>query len=210
MLFLDLPTQSHGGNAYPSFFYLDANLNSGKAIRQEFKKDGYALIGLAHMDDIAGKRRRDFLPPASDSPAGDFARADQFYDFLIMELIPYLADQYQITMERSTFIGHSFGGIFGMYCMYQEDQPFADYLLLSPSIWANRKSIYRSMNGVPPPHQIYVGGWERFNGIRQDCRKYVAFVESEFGSDIVQMKTTGLKGHSSHLKRSLRRYRSSL
>ena len=63
----------------------------------------------------------------------------EFLDFIADNLMPYLSDVYKVDCSRSCLFGHSQGGIFTHYALFNSDlyenQPFAEYIIGSPAFW---------------------------------------------------------------------------
>jgi len=63
--------------------------------------------------------------------------ADLFLDFITDNLAPYLGELYNIDYSRSALMGHSLGGFFMHYAVFNSDkyenQPFQYYVMASPS-----------------------------------------------------------------------------
>ena len=53
--------------------------------------------------------------------------------------MPYLGENYNIDYENSTLYGHSDGGVFTHYALFNSDryenQPFGRYIIGSPAFW---------------------------------------------------------------------------
>ena len=65
---------------------------------------------------------------------------DKFLDFITDNLMPYLGEIYLIDNENSTLFGHSLGGVFSHYALFNSDryenQPFGNYIVGSPAFWS--------------------------------------------------------------------------
>jgi len=63
----------------------------------------------------------------------------QFLDFITDDLMKTISLNYKVDASRSVFFGHSFGGLFSHYALCNSDkyeyQPFANYIIGSPSFW---------------------------------------------------------------------------
>jgi predicted alpha/beta superfamily hydrolase len=160
-LYIDLPPAYQPNQPdYSVAFYMDANLKMGKEIRRQIQLPENAknlkhviFVGVGHIGSYRKLRRRDFIPPvlknkkieASHDP--DFGHADLFYQFLSVELIPYIQQHYP-NNGRYSLIGHSFSGLFAFYCMYQPNPIFKNYVALSPSLWANYNNLFDYENNL--------------------------------------------------------------
>ena len=65
---------------------------------------------------------------------------DKFLDFITDNLMPYIGEKYAIDYENSTLFGHSLGGVFTHYALFNSDrydnQPFGKYIIGSPAFWS--------------------------------------------------------------------------
>jgi len=66
-------------------------------------------------------------------------KSDLFLDFITDNLAPYLGELYNIDYKRSALMGHSFGGLFMYYAVFNHDKykndPFHYYVMASPSFF---------------------------------------------------------------------------
>jgi predicted alpha/beta superfamily hydrolase len=64
-------------------------------------------------------------------------KSDLFLNFITNNLVPYLGELYNIDYKRSALMGHSLGGLFVYYAVFNHDeyknQPFNYYVMASPS-----------------------------------------------------------------------------
>ncbi|HOA00443.1 alpha/beta hydrolase-fold protein [Ruminococcus sp.] len=64
----------------------------------------------------------------------------EFLDFITDDLMKTISLNYKVDASRSVFFGHSFGGAFSHYALCNSDnyeyQPFANYIIGSPSFYA--------------------------------------------------------------------------
>jgi enterochelin esterase-like enzyme len=87
------------------------------------------VVGISYPDsyDVTNIRKRDFL-----------YGAENFLDFILSELLPFLYSNYRLTDER-TLWGSSFGGYFVMYTLFQFPQKtkdvFQHYIVASPAVY---------------------------------------------------------------------------
>lgn len=85
------------------------------------------VVGVANM-----QWGRD-LTPIPVKGRSESGGADAFHAFITQDLFKVIDDRYR-TSDRRIFMGHSFGGLFGIHCFMKNPDDFDDYLLLSPSI----------------------------------------------------------------------------
>jgi ferri-bacillibactin esterase len=116
---------------------------------------GYPVAGFRAAQRL---RSRDLTPTARDElhdgdgsplPSGGAA---SFLRFVVDELQPAVARRYPIG-DDTTFVGHSFGGLFGAYALLERPATFDRYLLASPSIWWDDRVILgRTRRAMPSGH----------------------------------------------------------
>ncbi|MEL6561591.1 MAG: alpha/beta hydrolase-fold protein [Bacteroidota bacterium] len=153
-IYIDLPPNYSSETTYSIAFYMDANLKMGKEIRRQIRLDenrenlkNVIFVGVGHIGDYRKLRRRDFIPPVYENgeatPSQDeyFGHADDFYKFLVFELVPYINQNYTDN-GRYTFIGHSFSGLFAFYCLMKSEIIFVNHVALSPSLWVNYDNFF--------------------------------------------------------------------
>ena len=67
-------------------------------------------------------------------------KSEGFLDFITDDLMPYLGNKYRIDFSTSTLYGHSLGGTFAHYALFNSDkyenQPFHNYIIGSPAFWS--------------------------------------------------------------------------
>ncbi|WP_258403987.1 alpha/beta hydrolase [Moraxella ovis] len=64
------------------------------------------------------------------------------------ELAPMLDKKFGINPNHRTLMGHSYGGLFGLYVLFSRSKSFDHYAIASPSIWWNDKSILAHRSGL--------------------------------------------------------------
>jgi predicted alpha/beta superfamily hydrolase len=104
------------------------------------------------------QRARDFTPSPSRAFAGS-GGAEAFRRFLRAEVLPR-ARAHAPTIERTTYFGHSLGGLFGTVDLVAADPVFDRHVISSPSLWWRRHAL------LAEPHPVTRG--EAFFGIGAD------------------------------------------
>ena len=149
---------------YPVLYVLDAETNFGGVsyIVQRLIKDQLIpeilLIGIAYdVDydrfyrmrslDLTPTEVTTFRPGGIHHPSGG---AEPFSRFIQAELIPHVDRTYRTQVSERALYGHSFGGLFGTYVLLHHPEMFNRYLLLSPSLWWDRKTLYGDLDRLPP------------------------------------------------------------
>jgi predicted alpha/beta superfamily hydrolase len=99
------------------------------------------VVGIEGVD-----RRHDLTSPTfapSDLKAAPSAGgADQYRDFLVEELRPWVNSMFR-TNARSALIGESLAGLFVLETLLTAPGSFDDYIAISPSLWWNNGSAGR-------------------------------------------------------------------
>jgi predicted alpha/beta superfamily hydrolase len=83
-------------------------------------------------------RIRDFTPTKGRLP--QTGNAANFLKFIKQDLIPFIDSTYRTTKDR-TLMGHSAGGLFGVYALFQEPELFSRYILASPELMHDVPSL---------------------------------------------------------------------
>ena len=93
------------------------------------------LVGIVHAD-----RGSELAPPGLqvDDPAGGASERrwpdDRFLQFMKQELFPFIEARYR-TLPSRIYVGHSRGGVYGLYCLLREPQMFNAQIAIDPSLW---------------------------------------------------------------------------
>jgi uncharacterized protein len=194
-IYVTLPANYDTAKTCSIVYYLDASINSGNHLRKLIASQPDSLTknmifaGIGHRGNFHEKRRRDFIPPemheGSTSPGNDknYGQADRFYTFLITKVIPSIESKYRVNAQR-TLAGHSFGGLFGFYCLFKKDRQFQKFIAMSPSLWVNNYNILEyeaayaaDESALPVFLYLSAGGRENLNYILQGNRKMKALLE---------------------------------
>ena len=157
-LYISLPKQyAFNNKSYPIIYLLDADYSFAltKQISEHLSDrkriNDSIIIGIAYANpnEYKKNRTRDYTP--SHVHSGGYGPeyqkysggAESFYRFLSTELIPYLHQTYRIN-PNSTFIGHSYGGLFGTYLLLYHPGLFNHYIIVSPSLWYDNQLILKA------------------------------------------------------------------
>jgi len=68
--------------------------------------------------------------------------APEFLDFIQNELKPFINGKYNSIPEESGYFGHSLGGLFGLYVLFNKPESFNRYVLGSPAMWWDNEIIF--------------------------------------------------------------------
>jgi len=140
--------------------------------------EDFVLVGLVTDPALTTgeSRARDYTPtdprrnPAHDPADYDFpayGEAEAYRDYVESRVFPLIAKHYNVDATRRTYIGHSYGGLFGAYVLLTKPEMFCNYILGSPSLWFDGKAIFRieeagAARGTGPRADVFMltGGYE--------------------------------------------------
>jgi predicted alpha/beta superfamily hydrolase len=146
---------ARSGKAYPVVYLTDGNTlfplvrSVLEALSADWEVPRVILIGIGYDTDSPRRflrcRERDLLP--TDASAGDASRrqaftrtgirrgqAGPFLRFIREELKPFVNANYRTEPVESTYMGISYGGLFGLYVLFHHPDTFSRYVIGSPAI----------------------------------------------------------------------------
>jgi predicted alpha/beta superfamily hydrolase len=93
-------------------------------------KTNVLVVGIGYGKD----RSIDYTPTKMSSVTGG---APKFLHFIETQLVPYMEQLYRADTARSNriILGHSYGGLFGVYAFSVHNYLFGNFIILSPSLW---------------------------------------------------------------------------
>jgi predicted alpha/beta superfamily hydrolase len=218
-IYISTPEGSDSQTNYSEvLYYTDANLKSGKKLRELLKKDSVSrskkilFIGIGHIGNYHQLRRRDFILPFIQNGdtiprSADYGQVTRFYQFLELELIPSIESKYHSAGKR-TILGHSLGGLFAVYCLFSNKGLFDRYFALSPALWIDKYQIY-SFNhlGEKPVINshlfLFAGSKEDFNHILKGVKEMYSFLKSKNYPGLSCMYHIYGGTHNGYISRSL-------
>ena len=103
------------------------------------------------LDALMGRRMNELVPsldpaetarrPPAAAAAGPYAGADDLLEILHTEVPTLVQEVVPIDRADSTLFGHSLGGLFALHALFSHPDHFRTYLILSPSIWWDNRSV---------------------------------------------------------------------
>ncbi len=132
-----LPPEYDNNKEYPVILLTDGIWRFGNTPEmRKVMEDGNAapviLVSIWYSYDV-------------EDPSGSLRYNDlvknrgKLLDFVTDNLMPYLGENYKIDYSNSTLYGHSDGGVFTHYALFNSDlyenQPFGNYIIGSPAFW---------------------------------------------------------------------------
>ena len=153
-LFVKLPpgyqAAENASNRYPVIYINDPYycwVTAVGVVQVPFYKGGYEkaiLVGLSYAKGEGGvpSRTRDMTPSKDNSWRLETGGARDYLTLFKDEIIPFVEKTYRADSDRRILIGHSFGGLFGVYALIEEPGLFHDYVLTSPSLWFDNQVMF--------------------------------------------------------------------
>ena len=84
------------------------------------------------------------------TPSGD---AGNFLAFLRDELIPMIEADYRADPSRRILVGHSYGGLFGLFALLEAPGLFEKLILGSPTLGYGDRNLFRREEAFAPEHK---------------------------------------------------------
>lgn len=152
-LFIAKPKQSQVSQAV--LYMVDGNAQFPLAVNHvDVSKPLPLIVGIGYVSDLAyavAERTRDYTVPAEGEEFVKGGGAKDFLRFVATEVKPYVEEHYLFDKKKQFFFGHSFGGLFGLYVLFNKSQLFQYYTIASPSLWWGNGAI------IPERHQWIEG-----------------------------------------------------
>lgn len=156
-----LPPDYDENKTYPVFFLTDGIWRFGNCPElRKCMENGEAapviLVSLYYSYDVTD--------PDQEMRYEDLViNRSELLDFITDNLMPYLCENYNIDCGNSTLYGHSDGGVFTHYALFNSDQyenqPFGHYIIGSPALWGLKH--YNEYEGIS--NDIYMNDYNYFD-----------------------------------------------
>jgi len=161
-LFVGLPSSyAASDKVYPVLYVLDANdafvmlTEIARLLNKQGMMPELIIIGIGYnvnrSYDWQGLRIRDYTPtylnPGAEIPGGvsfpTSGKAETFLRIIREEIKPFIGEHYRVDPFDAAILGHSAGGLFGLYTLFHQPDTFNRYILGSPAIWWDNAVTYR-------------------------------------------------------------------
>lgn len=130
------------------FYTLDGNAHFPLAINAVNPQKPLPLIvSIGYVSEkayVIEERTRDYTFPVQGEAFKHGGGAASFLRFITDEVKPYIAQNYSINPQKQAFFGHSFGGLFGLYLLFNQPNLFQYYTIASPSLWWGKGEFFPS------------------------------------------------------------------
>jgi predicted alpha/beta superfamily hydrolase len=168
-LIITLPINYNDDKTYKVLYYLDGWWLS-ELIKGSYRinyltneMEEVILVGLSIKGDEEAwnkQRNKDYTPSIYDKEKMKISMksgtveleeettggAEEFIRFMKRVIFDKIESTYNIDKETRGILGHSFGGLFGYYCLINHTEIFKNYILISPSIWWNKSEFLTTEN----------------------------------------------------------------
>ena len=111
------------------------------------------------IDNAGRERIREYMPHRSMSPLIMRVRGRYYPNFLMKEVMPFMARTYRIAAgpENTGLGGSSLGALISLYTTIARPGLIGRLLLESPSLWASNRQIIRDSRNVRQwPERVYL------------------------------------------------------
>lgn len=154
-IFTAAPKEAPPKGGYPVIYMLDGNrmlpiaaklMAENAALKAVFVGIGYPTD---NQDEIVRLRYFDLTPPTRDElipvhfKVPKTGGRDAFFDFIDNQVKPEIEKRFDIDKKQQALFGHSLGGLFTLYALFNHRDSFQTYSAADPSIWWNDRSILK-------------------------------------------------------------------
>lgn len=147
--------QEHAEPFQPLYF-LDANSQAEMMLENNNETDGASIlyIGIGYPDgvDILAAREKDYTIQAGGEEYAGSGGAEAFYHFIADIVKPYIESTYNVDTSKQTLAGHSYGGQFTLYVVFNHLEAFQNYVAGSPAICYGADAVTPQEELLPGSH----------------------------------------------------------
>jgi hypothetical protein len=146
------------------------------------------LVGIANVD-----RKRDFTFPTTiaedkkESPTS--GSSQKFILFIEKELQPFIERNYK-TNSSKTLIGQSLGGLLATEILFEKPGLFANYVIVSPSLWWNNESLLSAepefrKKDFTQHTSVYIGVGNEGKIMKEDAEKLLSILQKDHSKNLL-------------------------
>jgi predicted alpha/beta superfamily hydrolase len=159
-LLVSLPEDyATSGKRYPVLYVLDgwhfplmAFLQGNNIYSERMPPVIIVNVSQGSSGDVMRLRARDFTPTKTAEAAGSGGAA-AFLDFLEHDVIPFVDRTYRTDPSDRGLLGHSYGGLFAIYCLEERPTLFQRIVAASPAMgWDDQllvKAAHIKLRSLP-------------------------------------------------------------
>lgn len=207
---------------WPVVYLLDANWFCGmvtdiiRTMAWDDRTTDAIVVGIGYPEDLdpqeswreaVARRAADFTPVSDEayekgnsnltkrsSSTGD---ADRFHKFIKDELISLIEKEYQAEPSKRVLVGHSLGGTFGAFALFQEPELFQTYIIGSPFLgygdkflWKQEEEFFQKQKRLKARVYLSVGELEEKvdDPTLSDALRFAAVIESRKYEGLTMVK----------------------
>lgn len=145
---------AESSEVYPVLYVLDASnqfamvVQTYRLLRAFNEIPPLLLVGIAHEKNFTHDRARDFTPTVLSQEeirerygavmaryTPNSGQAPRFLEFFERDIIPFVEDNYRADSSDRGIFGHSYGGLFVAYALFNAPDLFRRYLIASSASW---------------------------------------------------------------------------
>lgn len=126
----------------------DPAVEAARAVEREGAIPPLTLVGVGYGGSYRSplnRRVRDYTPTQPKDEPMESGGAEAFHRFLATQLIPTVKERLRAAPPSFGVTGHSLGSLFGLYALFHPQPIFSAFLISSPSIWWDDRSILRAV-----------------------------------------------------------------
>lgn len=128
---------------HPVLYMLDGNGQFPLLLNQIDSVDNQTpiIVGIGYQSEKAypKERTRDYTIHVGKTNGG--GGAESFYQFIQDIVKSYIQSIHMIDTTKQTICGHSLGGLFTLYVLFNHNHSFQHYISGSPSLWWDNGAI---------------------------------------------------------------------
>jgi len=196
-------SKTDGSEKFPVLYMTDANAGiplsqMTRTMQTLAELPRFIVVGIGYPVDTVFQslylRQRDLTPTTIESGSYNLpidgiteitagkktGGAAEFLAFIQQELKPFINSTYNTVPGDDAYFGHSLGGLFGLYILFNQPDAFTRYVIGSPAMWWDNEVIFSSAESFLKTHDtlnasVYmaVGGTEE---IAEPYKHYVSNV----------------------------------
>ena len=195
-----LPTDYSEGQSYPSLYLFlgrenmfHATTGMVRLMSDQGQIPGMIVVGITNISWWTD------LTPEKLDWREETGGAKEFLSFVSDQLIPEI-DQRYITTDHRIYMGHSLGGMFGIYALIEEESLFDDFVLISPSIAERGDLLFEKLEEKVKEsknfqHDIYMTMGNEANRIARSLHK-VSTAFTLYEGNNLNWKMKEMDGHN--------------